>query len=413
MAYSELIKSFDRIRSYMREFYVYGFKSRSEYSQKSARSYDNEKRRIESWLGDYMSFRQTASGKNVFLSFDSRYVRHNPLYKAFKAKSFTDGAITLHFILFDLLHDPSVSLTLPEIADRINSEYACRFKKSLVLDDSTIRKKLKEYVGLGLIETEKRGRDIYYHRTEGTDMSALQDAVAFFSETALLGVVGSFVLDRCEDSGIFSFKHHDITGTLESEILFGLLDAMHRKETVFVRNWSRRAKTDREWEIVPLKIFISVQSGRRYLLARSLYHKRIVSYRLDYLLSVKPGSVYPAFDEQRDRLEKMRKNMWGVTCHLESETLEHVMFTLRVSPGEEHIVQRLLRESRCGTVTRIDETTVRFDADIYDTSEMIPWMRTFICRIASMELSNKVAEKQFMDDLDTMYQQYRIGGEKA
>ena len=105
--------------------------------------------------------------------------------------------------------------------------------------------------------------------------------------------------------------------------------------------------------------------------------------------------------------------MWGVTCHLESEILEHVMFTLRVSPGEEHIVQRLLRESRCGTVTRIDDTTVRFDADVYDTSEMIPWMRTFICRIASMELSNKVAEKQFLDDLDTMYQQYGIGGEEA
>ena len=68
MAYSELIKNFDRIREYMREFYVYGFKSREEYDAKSARSYDNERRRIESWLGDYMSFRQDSCGKNVFLS---------------------------------------------------------------------------------------------------------------------------------------------------------------------------------------------------------------------------------------------------------------------------------------------------------------------------------------------------------
>ena len=28
MAYSERIKNFDRIRDYMRQFYVYGFKSR-------------------------------------------------------------------------------------------------------------------------------------------------------------------------------------------------------------------------------------------------------------------------------------------------------------------------------------------------------------------------------------------------
>ena len=46
LAYSELVKSFERIRSYMREFYVYGFKSREEYGIKSARSYDNERRRI-------------------------------------------------------------------------------------------------------------------------------------------------------------------------------------------------------------------------------------------------------------------------------------------------------------------------------------------------------------------------------
>ncbi len=37
----------------MREFYVYGFKSRTEYDAKSARSYDDERRRLESWLGDH------------------------------------------------------------------------------------------------------------------------------------------------------------------------------------------------------------------------------------------------------------------------------------------------------------------------------------------------------------------------
>ena len=97
MAYKELIKNFNRIRDYMREFYVYGFKSRDDYTKKSARSYDDEKRRIESWLGEYMKFRQDADGKKVFFSIDSRVTTHNPLYKAFKAKSFTDKDITLHF----------------------------------------------------------------------------------------------------------------------------------------------------------------------------------------------------------------------------------------------------------------------------------------------------------------------------
>jgi len=87
----------------MREFYVYGFKSREEYDGKSSRSYDNEKRRIESWLGEYMNFRQDSGGKTVFLSVDNRNVPRNPLYRAFKAKSFTDKDIMLHFYLLDIL----------------------------------------------------------------------------------------------------------------------------------------------------------------------------------------------------------------------------------------------------------------------------------------------------------------------
>lgn len=43
MAYQELIKNFEKIRTYMREFYVYGFKSRTEYKGKSPRSYDDER----------------------------------------------------------------------------------------------------------------------------------------------------------------------------------------------------------------------------------------------------------------------------------------------------------------------------------------------------------------------------------
>lgn len=103
MAFNELIKNFDNIRQLMRDFYVFGFKSRADFADKSARSYDNERRRIESWLCEYMYFRQNAGGKNCFISVDSRKIRHNPFYKALKAKSFTANDIMLHFFLLDIL----------------------------------------------------------------------------------------------------------------------------------------------------------------------------------------------------------------------------------------------------------------------------------------------------------------------
>jgi hypothetical protein len=121
------------------------------------RSYDDERRRIESWLGEYMCFARNNDGKNVFLSIDSRVSRGNPFYKALKAKSFTDGDITLHFILLDLLHSPEIKLSLSEILEEIDKALDA-FPEPMVFDESTVRKKLKEYISLGIIVGEKAGR---------------------------------------------------------------------------------------------------------------------------------------------------------------------------------------------------------------------------------------------------------------
>jgi hypothetical protein len=142
----------------MRDFYVYGFKNRDEYNAKSARSYDNERRRIDSWLGGYMSFRQNAGGKNVFLSVDSRSVRRNPLYDAFRTKSFTSLDITLHFIILDVLATGR-QFSVRDILECIESNYLNDFDAAPVIDESTLRKKLKEYVSLGLLESAKHGKE--------------------------------------------------------------------------------------------------------------------------------------------------------------------------------------------------------------------------------------------------------------
>mgnify|MGYP006900167219 CR=1 FL=1 len=81
MAYKELIGSFDEVRDYIREFFIYGIKKRSDFSDKSGRTYDNRRRQIESWLDGYMSFQQSASGKaQIILStaerwFTTRFIR--------------------------------------------------------------------------------------------------------------------------------------------------------------------------------------------------------------------------------------------------------------------------------------------------------------------------------------------------
>ncbi len=411
-SYNELIKNFEKIRSYMREFYVYGFKSREEYNKKSARSYDDERRRMESWLGDYMSFVRTPEGKNMFISIDSRSSAHNPFYKALKAKSFTNGDITLHFILFDILHSPEIAMTLPEILEKID-EYLDGFESPMVFDESTVRKKLKEYILQGIIVNEKAGRKLLYRRSEDAVLPDLTDTLSFYSEVAPCGVVGSFLLDKEEKTNnLFTFKHHYITSAIDSDVTAMLFKAMREKSIVSVDNLSRRAEEPRENRIIPLRIFISVQNGRQHLLAYHPTFDCIKSFRVDYLSNVKIEEPAPRFDELRAELDEMQTKMWGVTAkprRCDKGQTEHVEFIIRVADDEEHIVRRLEREKRVGRVERLDDNTYRFTADVYDTSEMTPWIRTFICRITKLCFSNKSIEKQFRKDIEEMYRIYGLG----
>lgn len=87
--FKELVKSFSKTREYVRDFFVYGFKTRDDFTQKSARTYDNERRRLESWLPDFVRQDYTAKGKNISPAIDSNLLDTNPLYRVFKTKSFT------------------------------------------------------------------------------------------------------------------------------------------------------------------------------------------------------------------------------------------------------------------------------------------------------------------------------------
>lgn len=406
MAYTELVKNFNRIRDYMREFYIYGFKSRDEYTKKSARSYDDERRRLASWLGEYMQFRQTTEGKNVFLSIDSRMLHHNPLYKAWKTKSFTDGDITLHFILMDIFATGE-ALTVSDISERID-DYLAAFAKPRLFDESTIRKKLKEYVGEGLLEKKKQGKTMYYRKAP--DLAFYDtDVLDFFSEIAPCGVIGSFLLDkgkRQEEN--FAFKHHYITGAIDSEIVSQLFQAMHENRMVCMRVVNRK-ETVSEIKVLPLQIFISVQNGRQYVMAYEQKHKQISSFRIDNIVKIIPGNTSDRLEELRGQLEKMKSHMWGVSTQSRSGMrMEMVTFTVRYGYGEQHIHQRLEREKRCGHVEKIDDHTSRFYAEVYDASELIPWIRTFLCRITEIHFSNAVLEAQFRRDIENMYRLYEV-----
>lgn len=255
--FSELIKNFDKIREYMRDFYVYGFKTRGDYTAKSARTYDNERRRIESWMAGSVRWENSAKGKRVFLSVDSARVPQNPLYAAWKSKSFTKTDIRLHFFLLDLFADGE-AWTIEQATDAMSERYGA------VFDAQTVRAKLREYEREGVVRSEKRGRALYYTLSARALDSMpcrreLLDAVQFFQEVAPFGFVGSTLLDTAgEENDLFYFKHHFIVHALEDGVLGALTGAIDGRRSVTLENYSRRSGHRTLIQGVPLRILVSV-----------------------------------------------------------------------------------------------------------------------------------------------------------
>lgn len=403
MAYSELIKNFRKIRAYMRSFYVYGFRHRGEYGEKSARGYDDERRRVESWLGEYMTFRQDSSGRRFFLSVDSRVIPHNPLYRAFKTKSFTDWDIMLHFQLMDIL---AVSGALPvfsimeELTNRLNS-----FDDGDYPDESTVRRKLVECEKLGLVQRERHGREIRFRRTvDCVELESWREALDFFSEAVPLGVIGDFCRDKLDlKPSFFRFKHHYILNALDSEIVLDLLDAIGQEREALLTMGKRKIT------VSPLMLYISVQTGRQYVLTWSIWNQSFAFFRIDSIDNVELGDVAQLPEDIEKQLKIFMAHVWGVSRG-NGTTLYKMEMTIWANADEGHIPQRLEREKRCGTVEQLDDTHWRYTACVYDAMEMLPWVRSFIGRIQSLKCDDPRVTERFYRDLSAVASLY--GGDE-
>lgn len=397
--YSELIKHFDSVREYMRDFYVYGFKGREDFKQKSARSYDNERRRIESYLGDTMTFRQEKDGKKVFLSVDSSEIETNPFYRAFKAKSFTRNDILLHFYILDLLQK-DIALSAAELESAIADQYMSFFEKPALLDQSTIRKKLQEYEQLGLLTSQMQGRKkVYIRANDDINIDSYADSIHFFSEISPLGVLGSTLLDNLEEELIpMGFKHHYIVHALESEIVYELLEAIHQHQLIEVLFYTG---VNTKNTLIPLKILVSVQGGRRYLAAYNLKMHRMISMRLDNIKSISVKEKCEGYESYQSQLNKMLPHTWGVSFK-DGRNTEHLEMTLEILPHEQYILDRIEREGRMGKLIQISDTVYQYSIDVYDSLEMLPWVRTFIGRIIELKGDNSLVVQTFYQDLELM-----------
>lgn len=402
MAFSELIKNFDKLRDYMRDFFVYGYKTRADFSKKSARTYDNERRRIESYLGDYVRWEYGRGGKRVFLSVDAAKILQNPLYRAYQSKSFTDNDILLHFFLLDLLEDAQ-PLTAGQATDEISLRYGEFF------DIQTVRGKLREYTDAGLLRAERQGKSVVYQKSD-VSFSTLfphaedaRDFLAFFGECAPFSVVGSYLGNRAKlQNARLLFKHHFLVHTLEDTVLLSLTEAIQQRKKVEITNFSNRSGAETVVTGLPVAILVSVQTGRRYLALYGDIRRRFHSFRLDCLKSVRILEPFKNAEERLREWQVCREQAWGAALSARQNT-EHFSMILSIDEKKEpYILNRLEREGRGGKIERLDVNRYRYSIDVTDSGELMNWVKTFTGRILSVEGDNQAVVARFYRDMQRM-----------
>ena len=215
-----------------------------------------------------------------------------------------------------------------------------------------------------------------------------------------------FIEDKYEaGSDYLMFKNHYIMNAYDTEVIYLLLQAIHEKRQIKINNFSPRSERDKTFTVIPVKIYVSTQGGRSYLICKKPYCDRLFSYRIDYIKAVELNDAVEGYGEIIKHYDYVKDHMWGVVCNDEKKP-EHIEMDIFVGADEEFIIRRLERERRCGKVERIDDNTYRFSADVFDTYEMIPWIRSFFGRIKRIKCSNDEVIGQLKYDMVKMAKQY-------
>lgn len=301
-------------------------------------------------------------------------------------------------------------MTAEEITDALLTEYEAFF------DIQTVRRKCNAYAKEGLLCKEKTGKTVVFS-IDNTLAAWLKsnenilDALAFYQIAEVFGIVGNELAEQLDyHNQSFRVKHSFFVHTLEDEILFALLTAMNQKSAVELTIKGSRKGITNTARCIPLQIFISARSGRRFLCGYGTRNRRFTTFRLDSIKHVTPMDKSEEYDTLLDKLARNREKLWGVSFQNEGKHfLDQLTMTIQVlEPAENYILTRLKQEGRGGTVTKTAPNTYRYTIETFDCNELLPWIRTFTGRILSLECSDKSVERRFYRDLQVMYRIYQI-----
>jgi hypothetical protein len=423
--FSELIKHLHRVRDFIRNFYLFDWRERSDYEDRSSRTYDNERRRIESLFNEYVKSVRIRSGfaeqsrkGRKSLMINATDIARNPLYEVWRAKRFTPSDILLHFTILDEgAKKGENGFTKQDIVQRVldmtSTETFLWSSKRDMPSDSTIGGKLKEYESAGLLVVEGSGRATRYVLASPKCDDLPEEAkiaVNFFSEALPFGEIGDHIREEAGwTDEIFRFKHHFIAHTLDDEVLYDLLTALR----LHCRIQLMMDRAPCYIKGVPCKILVSVQTGRRYIGMREEFRDgtfKFIARRLDYIKKAYILGVEKDHEDICRKFEAVLDGAWGVSFgadQKEPPKLEKVEMKLCIDEQTEtYVLDRLNREGRKGKIERLEKNIFLYSHAIWDSNEMMPFVLSFTGRTLSFKCENEKTEERFREEMKRMTSMY-------
>jgi len=191
-------------------------------------------------------------------------------------------------------------------------------------------------------------------------------------------------------------------------MLFDLLSAIRQGRSVIFENQSERTGNTVTVHALPLKILVSTGTGRRYVCMYSFRRQRFTTFRLDYIKSVVLNKEVNNADELKDKLNNNLNKVWGVSFG-GAERSEIICMKFYINEQrEQYIIDRIRREGQGGELNRLDDNTFLYTKEAFDSTDMTPWIKTFIGRIIGLEGTNELVIKRFYDDMERMANMYGI-----
>ena len=138
--------------------------------------------------------------------------------------------------------------------------------------------------------------------------------------------------------------------------------------------------------------------------------KRFHCVRLDSIKEIELCKPLGAYDTLKQALINNHPYIWGVSFQNSTrQRLEKVKLTLHIhEETEPFIIGRLEREGKGGIITKVAPDTYTYETEVFDSQEMLPWLRTFTGRIIDLECDNDYVKRQFTFDMQRMFELYNI-----